>query len=121
MKIDAEARRRLEALRGELRAEARASVPAAYKDRGMVDKYLKGDNAASGMDESADRIDDILREADTATTPSQTEQAKAVPDVDELAQFIRRINGANEMGAGLLAEAIVGWLDLAKQEADHEN
>jgi hypothetical protein len=39
---------------------------------------------------------------------------ESVPDVDELAQFIRYIDGANTLGAGALAEQIVGWL-AAKQ------
>jgi hypothetical protein len=34
-------------------------------------------------------------------------------DVDQLANFIRRINGNNDMGAGALAENILGWLRTA--------
>lgn len=38
---------------------------------------------------------------------------KLVPvDVDALAQFIRKIDGDNRMGAGTLAEHIAEWLEL---------
>ena len=36
--------------------------------------------------------------------------APSVPDVDALAQFIREIDGAHQLGAGVLAERIVEWL-----------
>ena len=79
MKIDAEARERLEALRDELRREAEASIPDDYADRGMRHKYLKGDNAASGMSDASDRIDAILYEAETpAPTPSKAEALEAL-------------------------------------------
>lgn len=35
-------------------------------------------------------------------------------DVDELAQFIRETDGSNSMGAGALAEKILGWLEISK-------
>lgn len=37
-------------------------------------------------------------------------QAPAPVDVDDLAQYIRQIDGRNNMGAGALAERIVEWL-----------
>ena len=45
--------------------------------------------------------------------------APAIPDVDTLAQIIRRVNGDNTFGAGALAEAIIGVL-AAAPEAPHE-
>lgn len=36
--------------------------------------------------------------------------APSVPDVDALAQFIRSIDGKNDLGAGALAERIAEWL-----------
>ncbi|MCP5353324.1 MAG: hypothetical protein H6926_09095 [Chromatiales bacterium] len=36
--------------------------------------------------------------------------APSAPDVDALAQFIREIDGAHQLGAGVLAERIVEWL-----------
>ena len=65
MKIDAEARERLEALRDDLRTEAREAIPEAYSSRGMGEKYLKGDNEAAGAEDAADRIDAVLRDAET--------------------------------------------------------
>jgi len=38
-----------------------------------------------------------------------------VPDVDDLAQFIRQIDGNHRMGAGALAEHICEWLTAAPQ------
>ena len=105
MKIDAEARQRLE--------EFRAYLSEVIEEPTSM-------HPSTEVELIRATFDDILLEVDTATTPSQIEQADGVPDVDELAQFIRRINGANEMGAGLLAEAIVGWLETAKQETDHD-
>lgn len=37
-----------------------------------------------------------------------------LPQVDELAQFIRQIDGDHRMGAGALAEHICEWLAAAK-------
>ena len=37
------------------------------------------------------------------------EQARI--DVDDLAQFIRTVNGDNKMGAGMLAEKIIEWME----------
>lgn len=36
-------------------------------------------------------------------------------DIDALAQFIRKVDGNNRMGAGTLAEHIAEWLDLDAQ------
>ena len=44
-----------------------------------------------------------------ATLPG-AQPAPSVPDVDALAQFIREIDGAHQLGAGVLAERIVEWL-----------
>ena len=38
-----------------------------------------------------------------------------VPEVDALAQFIRKIDGAHRLGAGILAEHIVAWLAAAPE------
>lgn len=38
------------------------------------------------------------------------EPAPSVPDVDALAQFIRKVDGAHQLGALMLAEHIAGWL-----------
>ena len=38
------------------------------------------------------------------------ERERCVPDVDELAQHIRWLNGSNKTGAGALAEKLVDWL-----------
>jgi hypothetical protein len=38
------------------------------------------------------------------------ERERFIPDVDELAQQIRWLNGSNKRGAGSLAEALVEWL-----------
>lgn len=35
----------------------------------------------------------------------------AVPDVDALAQHIRKVDGNNDMGAGALAESICNWIE----------
>lgn len=47
-------------------------------------------------------------------TPVFTRPAPGVPDVDDLAQFIRQIDGKNSMGAGALAEHICEWLAAAQ-------
>ena len=39
----------------------------------------------------------------------------SVPAVDALAQFIREIDGAHQLGAGVLAEHIVAWLAAAPE------
>ena len=44
------------------------------------------------------------------TEDSYTQPKGTPPDVDQLAQFIRKVDGRNEMGAGALAEKIVEWL-----------
>lgn len=41
--------------------------------------------------------------------------APSVPDADELAHFIRRIDGAHDLGASDLAEKIVDWLAAAPE------
>jgi hypothetical protein len=41
-----------------------------------------------------------------ASTPEPVARA-ALPDVDELAQIIRAVDGDNTLGAGALAEAII--------------
>ena len=41
--------------------------------------------------------------------------APSVPDADELAHFIRRIDGAHDLGASALAEKIVDWLAAAPE------
>lgn len=38
------------------------------------------------------------------------ERERCVPDVDELAQHIRWLNGSHKTGAGSLAEKLVDWL-----------
>ena len=38
-----------------------------------------------------------------------------VPDVDALAQFIRRVDGNHQMGAGLLAQNICDWLSAIQK------
>lgn len=43
-------------------------------------------------------------------TDQQMRESFRLPDVDDLAQFIRMIDGANTMGAGILAEHICVWL-----------
>lgn len=45
----------------------------------------------------------------------QAAQAPEGPDVDDLAQFIRQIDGNHTMGAGALAERIVEWLAARPQ------
>lgn len=42
--------------------------------------------------------------------------APSAVDVDLLAQFIRKIDGNNSMGAGALAEKIIDWLSAARSE-----
>ena len=44
-----------------------------------------------------------------------TRLSGGVPDVDDLAQFIRQIDGNHRMGAGALAEHICEWLTAAPQ------
>ena len=38
------------------------------------------------------------------------ERERCIPEVDELAQQIRWLNGSNKRGAGSLAEELVEWL-----------
>jgi hypothetical protein len=45
-----------------------------------------------------------------AAEAPQAQPAAAVPDIDALAQFIRKVDGTHHMGAGALAERIVEWL-----------
>lgn len=42
----------------------------------------------------------------------------ACPDVDDLAQHIRRVDGQNAMGAGALAESICEWLQSTPKPED---
>lgn len=42
--------------------------------------------------------------------------APVVPEIDELAQFIRTTDGRHDMGAGRLAEKIVEWLSAAQEQ-----
>lgn len=53
-------RMRFANLADRLREEARANVPQAYRARGLVDKYLRGDNEAGGLETAADYIDELL-------------------------------------------------------------
>lgn len=41
--------------------------------------------------------------------------APSITEVDALAQFIREIDGAHRLGAGVLAERIVAWLAAAPE------
>lgn len=47
----------------------------------------------------------------------QEGEARALPDVDTLAQIIRRVDGSNSLGAGALAEAILAALPAPTDEA----
>lgn len=42
--------------------------------------------------------------------PPGAQPAPSVPDVDALAQFIRKVDGAHQLGAAMLAERIADWL-----------
>lgn len=46
---------------------------------------------------------------------AQAQNATSVQDADELAHFIRRIDGAHDLGASALAEKIVDWLAAAPE------
>jgi hypothetical protein len=66
--------------------------------------------------------EDVLAAADAITedqyeliagAPARAEQVD-VPDVDELSNFIRQIDGDNKLGAGAMADKIVDWLRNAQ-------
>lgn len=42
------------------RAVALAAIPTEYLDRGLQHKYLKLDNYASGLDDCADDLEELL-------------------------------------------------------------
>jgi hypothetical protein len=68
-------------------------------------------DAATG--ESGWQLREVYFDNDLIPTAYRTPQP-AVPDVDDLAQELRRVNGFNSMGAGDLAEHIVAWLSATK-------
>ena len=41
--------------------------------------------------------------------------APSVPDIDALAQFIRKVDGAHKLSAGTLAERIADWLAVSNE------
>lgn len=61
-----------------------------------------------------------LRACSTDSLPEGTplevwNKRRCVPEVDELAQHIRWLNGSNKMGAGALAEKLVDWLQSLRK------
>jgi hypothetical protein len=53
----------------------------------------------------------MQRLMELVSVSAAAERERWVPDVDELAQHIRWLNGGNKkMGAGALAEKLVDWL-----------
>ena len=50
----------LQALASKWHAHAMEGVPVAYRDRGLSDKYLRGDNYEGGLCACADEIEEIL-------------------------------------------------------------
>lgn len=49
-------------------------------------------------------------EQDAAEAWNDRKSFRVLPDVDELSNFIRRVDGNHDMGAGALAEKICEWL-----------
>ena len=63
-------------------------------------------------------LNDIVEFVERQASEVERLRAQVVPDVDALAQHIRRVNGNNSMGAGVLAESILDWLASATQQAE---
>lgn len=56
---------------------------------------------------------EAMRAALSAALPHLGAAGVAVPDVDSLAQEIRRVDGNHSLGAGALAEALMPFLSAA--------
>lgn len=52
---------------------------------------------------------------------SKALSAPRVPDVDSLAQIIREVDGNHSLGAGALAEAIIGRITASQSPAEQSN
>lgn len=93
--------------RGALRArikEMEKQEPVAWCATDEAETVIE----ALGMNQSR-RFDTALYLAPGA------QPASIIPEVDALAQFIREIDGAHRLGAGVLAERIVAWLAAAPE------
>ena len=53
----------------DLLREARASVPTEFSVRGLGQKYLNGDNHASGLQEAAERLESLLASSGLSKFP----------------------------------------------------
>jgi ribA/ribD-fused uncharacterized protein len=81
---------------------------AFYKDPDAEPPYAQ---YARGVNDGFEigRREALIAAANDAA-PQPVQPPATLPDVDELAQHIRWVNGSNKMGAGALAEKLLEWL-----------
>ena len=70
----------LDSMRDTWRRDALASVPPAYADRNMHDKYLKEDNEAAGQYSCADELDEVIRDLEALRGNAREAVIGAVTD-----------------------------------------
>jgi hypothetical protein len=90
-----------------------ATIPEPTIDDAIAVQNAIGDGPYGGDDiemelEALRRAYHIILKKKLSAAPSIAEK----PDVDELAQFIRSIDGNHDMGSGVLAERICEWLEV---------
>lgn len=79
-------------------------VAASHPDPALT---TRGAYAGKWNSAQAEKVRKLREERDQLR--AELEKVR-VPDVDDLAQFIRWVSGNNKMGAGVLAERITEWL-----------
>jgi hypothetical protein len=78
-------------------------------DRELLERICTLESMGLDLDEECRQIKIAL---------AQPIASGLVPDVDDLSNFIRGIDGSKKMGAGALAERIYDWLASPREDLD---
>lgn len=105
---DSAVQKQLAALWGYVPAEAQPAPSFAAAYQGAMEEVAIWKKRALEAEELNRKFIAEINGPTYMGEPAQP--APSVPDVDALAQFIREIDGAHQLGAGVLAERIVEWL-----------
>ena len=91
-------------------------APSALAEAIIADMQAQHDSELITENDSGEaliRLDGAIAAVEDNFALAQP--APSIPEVDALAQFIREIDGAHRLGAGVLAERIVAWLASATE------
>jgi hypothetical protein len=105
---------RLRQQQGEAVSERKAIINIALNCEIALAGYPSAEaqeHYEGGRDDACDAIIREIRALPAASPPSPA--VPEWPSVDEIAQEIRRVDGKNELGAGVLAEKIVAFLSAS--------